>query len=75
MLLLADEPTGNLDEVIGGEILDLLAELNQAGQTIVMVTHDPTVASRAHRRVHLSEGVIRNVDRQTGRGPATCLGR
>ncbi len=62
-LLLADEPTGNLDTAIGGEILDLLAELNEAGQTIVMVTHDEAVASRAHRRVHLSEGVIREVGR------------
>ena len=59
-LLLADEPTGNLDVAMGGEILDLLAELNRAGQTIVMVTHDEAVASRAHRRVHLSEGIIRN---------------
>ncbi len=62
-LLLADEPTGNLDAAMGGEILDLLAELNEAGQTIVMVTHDEAVASRAHRRVHLSEGVIREVGR------------
>ncbi|MFQ5413754.1 MAG: ABC transporter ATP-binding protein [Phycisphaerae bacterium] len=57
-LLLADEPTGNLDAAMGGEILDLLAEFNAAGQTIVMVTHDAGVASRAHRRLHLSEGRI-----------------
>jgi ABC-type lipoprotein export system ATPase subunit len=60
-LLLADEPTGNLDEGIGGEILKLLSELNEAGQTIIMVTHDPKVASHAHRCVHLSKGVIREV--------------
>ena len=62
-LLLADEPTGNLDETIGGEILKLLTEFNQAGQTIVMVTHDPAVAARAHRLVHLSEGAVREEGR------------
>ena len=65
-LLLADEPTGNLDEAIGTEILKLLAELNDAGQTIVMVTHDAKVASYAHRRVRLSEGVIREADHPGG---------
>lgn len=60
-LLLADEPTGNLDEEIGGEILRLLTELNESGQTIVMVTHDPRVAARAHRQVRLSEGTIHAV--------------
>lgn len=59
-LLLADEPTGNLDEVTGGTVLELFRELNDAGQTIIMVTHDAKVASRAHRRVHLSEGVVRD---------------
>lgn len=61
-LLLADEPTGNLDAVIGAEILNLLAEFNDAGQTIVMVTHDPAVASRAHRRVLLTGGRIEAAD-------------
>ena len=65
-LLLADEPTGNLDERTGGEILKLLVELNEAGQTIIMVTHDAKVASLAHRRVHLSEGVIREAANQGG---------
>lgn len=58
-LLLADEPTGNLDESIGREILTLLMEFSGAGQTIVMVTHDPKVASRAHRRLVLTEGALR----------------
>jgi ABC-type lipoprotein export system ATPase subunit len=58
-LLLADEPTGNLDATTGGEILDLLGRLNQEGQTIVMVTHDANVAARAHRAVELADGRIR----------------
>lgn len=62
VLLLADEPTGNLDTKIGGEILDLLTGLNEAGQTIVMVTHDDKVASRAHRGVYLVEGVIQKME-------------
>lgn len=65
-LLLADEPTGNLDEVIGAEILRLLTELNESGQTIVMVTHDSYVASRAHRQVRLSEGGIRETGSEGG---------
>jgi ABC-type lipoprotein export system ATPase subunit len=57
-LLLADEPTGNLDEATGQGILDLLSGLGEAGQTIVMVTHDLRVAARAHRRIDLKDGVI-----------------
>lgn len=57
-LLLADEPTGNLDAVIGKGILKLLAEFHSAGQAIVMVTHDEKIASRADRKVTLSAGVI-----------------
>lgn len=59
-LLLADEPTGNLDETTGAGILRLLTELNNAGQTIVMVTHDTKVASLAHRCVHLTSGVVKS---------------
>jgi len=58
-LLLADEPTGNLDRETGKEILAVLSRLNQQGQTIVMVTHDPTVADLAHRVVALDDGRIR----------------
>jgi len=61
-LLLADEPTGNLDATAGEGILELLKGLNEAGQTIVMVTHDVEVASRAHRRVTLSDGTIYQAD-------------
>ncbi len=55
-VLLADEPTGNLDARTGREILGLLKELNQQGQTIVMVTHDPWVAEQAHRTVQIVDG-------------------
>jgi putative ABC transport system ATP-binding protein len=55
-LLIADEPTGNLDAAIGGEILGLLDGLHRTGLTIVLVTHDPTVARRAQRVVRLADG-------------------
>jgi macrolide transport system ATP-binding/permease protein len=55
-LLLADEPTGNLDSETGEDVLRLLEELVQEGRTLVLVTHDSTVAERAHRIVELSDG-------------------
>jgi len=73
-LLLADEPTGNLDEAIGAEILKLLGELNEADQTIIMVTHDAQVASRAHRRVHLAEGIIREAGSGGRKAAVQALG-
>jgi putative ABC transport system ATP-binding protein len=57
-LLLADEPTGNLDSRSAADILSLMAELHAEGQTIVMVTHDLELAGRAQRRVHLKDGSI-----------------
>ena len=67
LLLLADEPTGNLDSETTGEILGLLDELNRAGKTIVMVTHEDDVSARAHRIVRLSDGRV--VDGHTAEGP------
>ena len=55
-VLLCDEPTGNLDEKTSSEIMASLIELNRAGQTIVMVSHDPGIAKAAHRIVHLTGG-------------------
>ena len=57
-LILADEPTGNLDSANGEEVLKLLETLNNEGTTIVMVTHSPTHAERAHRIVQLFDGKI-----------------
>ena len=57
-VLLADEPTGNLDEATGGEIFDLIAAQHRRGLTVVMVTHDPAIAKRADRIVQLHDGRI-----------------
>ena len=57
-LLLADEPTGNLDSVTSGDIMHQLAALNKEGQTIVLVTHEHDIAEYARRQVHLKDGVI-----------------
>jgi len=57
-LLLADEPTGNLDQETGREIMDLLDALHEQGTTVVMVTHDPDHATRAGRRIRLLDGRI-----------------
>ncbi|NEM97050.1 ABC transporter ATP-binding protein [Pontibacter burrus] len=57
-LILADEPTGNLDSVHGREVMALLTELNEAGTTVVMVTHSPSDAEYAHRIVNLFDGQI-----------------
>ena len=56
--LLADEPTGNLDSLMAREIMDLLEQINELGTTIVMVTHNPELARRAHRNIHIVDGQI-----------------
>jgi putative ABC transport system ATP-binding protein len=56
--LLADEPTGNLDSLMARQVMDLLEQINEMGTTIVLVTHDPELARRAHRNVHVVDGQI-----------------
>ena len=57
-VLLADEPTGNLDSANGGHVMELLADLHRQGSTIVMVTHDPRYAEYADRTIHLFDGKV-----------------
>ncbi|MFQ5602563.1 MAG: ABC transporter ATP-binding protein [bacterium] len=57
-LILADEPTGNLDSAHGDEVMNLLTELNEAGTTIVMVTHSPSYAEYSQRIIHLFDGHV-----------------
>jgi putative ABC transport system ATP-binding protein len=67
VLILADEPTGNLDTRSGDEIMEVFCELNAQGKTIVMVTHDEEIAEYAQRLVHFRDGRIES-DRQNGKG-------
>ncbi|HUR20669.1 MAG TPA: ABC transporter ATP-binding protein [Vicinamibacterales bacterium] len=57
-ILLADEPTGNLDSKTGVEIMSLFARLHETGNTIVLVTHEPEVAAHAHRTIHIRDGQV-----------------
>ena len=60
-ILLADEPTGNLDSIMARQVMDLLHEINKQGTTIIMVTHDPELAKRAHRNIHILDGVVSEI--------------
>ncbi|HSF39611.1 MAG TPA: ABC transporter ATP-binding protein [Thermoanaerobaculia bacterium] len=62
-LILADEPTGNLDSGMAREIMDLLEQINEAGTTVIMVTHNPEHAARANRQLHIADGRMVDMER------------
>lgn len=61
-LLLADEPTGNLDSQTSADIMQLLCKLNEQGKTIIMVTHEPDIAAFAHKRLYMKDGAIERLE-------------
>ena len=63
-ILLADEPTGNLDSATGNEIMGLFARLHEAGNTIILVTHERDIADHAHRTIHIRDGQIESDERR-----------
>lgn len=74
-LLLADEPTGNLDSASGREIVDLIEGMNAEGLTLVVVTHDPLLGARARRQVRLADGVVVADEAAGVRGAASGVAR
>jgi putative ABC transport system ATP-binding protein len=61
-IILADEPTGNLDSATGDQIMHLLTELNNEGTTIIMVTHEPDIADYAKNRLHMKDGKVEKIE-------------
>jgi putative ABC transport system ATP-binding protein len=76
-LLLADEPTGNLDSQMARSVLELMEEINGRGTTILMVTHDPELAARANRNVHIIDGQVSDLVHEpvlrAAAAPATAI--
>jgi putative ABC transport system ATP-binding protein len=73
LILLADEPTGALDSKTGQQILELFDNLVEAGRTIILVTHDPSVAHRCRRVIHLHDGRVHR-DERNARHPVHAEG-
>jgi putative ABC transport system ATP-binding protein len=71
-VILADEPTGNLDTTMSNQIMDMLEQINAGGTTILMVTHNPELAVRAHRQIHIVDGQIDSIQHFTPRAAATA---
>jgi len=71
-VLLADEPTGNLDSQMARGVMELLEEINAGGTTILMVTHDPELAARAQRNVHIIDGQVSDLTLETARSLAAA---
>jgi putative ABC transport system ATP-binding protein len=61
-VIFADEPTGNLDSATGEQIIEMLINLNKLGKTIIIVTHEPAIASYAHKRLHMLDGLIDRIE-------------
>jgi putative ABC transport system ATP-binding protein len=74
-LLLADEPTGNLDSQMARSVLELLEDINARGTTILMVTHDPELAARAQRNVHIVDGQVSDLVHEPVLGPGDAGAR
>lgn len=72
-IIMADEPTGNLDSKAGNEIMDLFCNLNNQGRTIILVTHEPEIATFARRILHVRDGEIVRDEKKEGAG--TCSGK
>lgn len=72
-LVLADEPTGTLDTKTGEEIMEVFLQLNGQGQTIFMVTHNPENAARAHRTVHIRDGMLSHISDSPNQRPSRRL--
>ena len=65
-VILADEPTGNLDTATSTQIMELLTELNAGGKTVILVTHEPDIADYAHTRLHMRDGKVDRIDARAG---------
>ena len=61
-VIFADEPTGNLDSITGEQIMEVLANLNRQGKTIIMVTHEPNIAAYADSRLHMIDGIVDRIE-------------